>query len=418
MEKRQRRLERENLARDRQKLRDRLEQLKVADPRVLLEIIMARDQRQRENEQGQASPVTYSDHETNTRLEQLRNELIDEARTTLRRYDALLPEVDNSDASASSKRKKLTHADDDASGTDDLVPSRAKNGRTTRVKRTTNRGSPLTTASRLGTASSTAESTSKRASTKQRASTSHIATADTHTPVKRRASTGSQSRTSPHPFRTSDGQVRAEHTYANIHARTSGGRFAPKTALGSTGPSGSTSRINTKSGGMKRRNTQSATPSPGQASTTSQATPSSQQQPQPPVKRPRGRPRIHPRPPPKGEEEDEERKRRLKVILKRGPAGADSSSSNTSSPQNTPTAARIQRSSNLANDQISATTVKEEDANQSIALESEDEEPPQPVAHAALSLEEAQALFAQAMEDGDEDEDAKDAAAAAAAVAP
>lgn len=492
-----------------------------------MDIVTVREQRQREQSEqatssaaasnpkhhaleGAAGSASSSSSQSNTaRMEQLRRDLIEEANVMMQRYDALLCESDAAEASLLGKRKKTaTYIDDGASAStaddSDAVPSgsgaRSLSGRgvSLRVKRSTNRGSPVPTSSaakqqqqqqRSGLRASASTGSiidtgpAKKPNTKHR----YLSTASSpgegpgpgrrraqaSTP-SRRASTGSGSVRSPsQPFSTTDGPVRAEHTYANIHARTSGGRFAPKKALAKldskSGPpsAGSKSRINTKSGNTKGKGRVSHTASTSVDAVSPSPLPPPQQAPAPAPtppsagKRRPGRPRkasieairdaqaahrtvssasaassispssrSHQRNTSKdfdncgnaGENEDEPR-RRLKLVLRRGGGGSSGGGTGTGADEGS-----NERSPMPAALDTPVRGMKQQEGTAVERMEVDgDEEDTKPATSAALTVEEAQALFAQAMADGgssedgidaDMDEDARDAAAAAAAIVP
>ncbi|KAJ1038325.1 hypothetical protein NDA10_002664 [Ustilago hordei] len=92
-EKRQRKAEVDRLSRDRQKLLSRIEQLKIAEARMLQPIVVARDQVRAEAAASNAD----KDHQPEAplkplheRIEDVRKELLADAYETLKRYDLLL----------------------------------------------------------------------------------------------------------------------------------------------------------------------------------------------------------------------------------------------------------------------------------------------------------------------------------------
>lgn len=213
LEKKQRRLEKERLIRDRQKLRERIEQLRTVDPRMLVPIIAARERQRQDatastSEQSASGPSLRgaeaamglgkqhmsAEASANLRkVERLRNELIAEATETLLRYDALLTETP---AVVPNDKRKAVDLSADA-GDATLSDEQPRQPSSTR-------GRLHVTLGRNRTSSrSDAPSTS------------------------RVVSTGSPS------HRREDGSGKMEVT--RIHARTSGGKFAPKTAIGSPG---------------------------------------------------------------------------------------------------------------------------------------------------------------------------------------
>ncbi|PWN21376.1 hypothetical protein BCV69DRAFT_311889 [Microstroma glucosiphilum] len=213
LEKKQRRLEKERLVRDRQKLRERIEQLRTVDPRMLVPIIAAREKQRQTGTAATDDPTSSSsslrgaeaamglgkqhmsaEASANLRkVERLRKELIAEATETLLRYDALLTETPS--VVPNEKRKAVDQPADNMDGSASDEQSRQPSS---------TRGRLHVTLGRNRTASRTdAPSTSRPVST---SSPSH---------------------------RREDGSGKVEVT--RIHARTSGGKFAPKTAIGSPG---------------------------------------------------------------------------------------------------------------------------------------------------------------------------------------
>lgn len=213
LEKKQRRLEKERLVRDRQKLRERIEQLRTVDPRMLVPIIAAREQ-QRQNASastGDPAPSGPSlrgaeaamglgkqhisaEASANLRkVERLRKELIAEATETLLRYDALLTETPSLVAGEKRKAVDLPAETNDGS----LSEEQPRHPSSTRGRLHVTLGRNRT--SSRGDAPSTSR------------------TVSTSLPSHRRE----------------DGSGKVEVT--RIHARTSGGKFAPKTAIGTPG---------------------------------------------------------------------------------------------------------------------------------------------------------------------------------------
>lgn len=87
-EKRQRKAEVDHLARDRAKVVHRIEQLRAVEARMLQPILVARSQARRSaHPEPSAKGTAKSTHEE---LEEIRSQLLTEARDTLRRYDFLL----------------------------------------------------------------------------------------------------------------------------------------------------------------------------------------------------------------------------------------------------------------------------------------------------------------------------------------
>ncbi|ETS60316.1 hypothetical protein PaG_05510 [Moesziomyces aphidis] len=97
-EKKQRKAEVDRLARDRQKLLARIDQIKNADARMLQPIVIARDQVRAEasaetqEHKHNSSPSRKPLHD---RVEDLRRELLADAHDTLKRYDLLLSTTDH-----------------------------------------------------------------------------------------------------------------------------------------------------------------------------------------------------------------------------------------------------------------------------------------------------------------------------------
>ena len=377
LEKKQRRLEKERLVRDRQKLKERIDQLRVADARLLMPILTAREQHQRESVgDGHASAETASPRgaeasfglgktnlsadatQTLGKLELLRTELLQEAHETLKRYDALLTPND----SATPAFARRVH--DDGEGVQKPTRSISLSGAFANRKPGTNR-SQLSPSVGAGAPSSSV----KRANSRKRKSGSPSDASS------KRLSLLSESPKEPLPFKPEDGSVRAENTYANIHARTSGGRFAPKAAL--SGKPGSTSKINTK-GRWKAEGQEK--PKRRRSSTSASTSKAGGKEAAGSISKSAGTDGTM----------GDGKPRRVKIILnKRGRGGLGESSGSTSS------------SSSL-------NTPGVEQASGGDAQEAEVEVEMDPVlparaARAALTLEEAQALLAQAMEDDDED---------------
>jgi hypothetical protein len=264
LEKRQRRLEKERLIKDRQKLRDRIEHLKTADARLLLPIIMAREQSKAEAastepgahspaaEPGSSTPRGTSPHSaessssSSAKLEQLRSELLAEAHETLARYDALLP-AEPSLSGASELRKRLHH-DEDSDSDGALSPSgRASTSTAGRRRGTPAAASPLGSASAaptpaapvigqrrlrlsLGPPRTPASSDGAQSSSEPRRRSAFVPAVESPKPQRRLAVPAG----SPGSPETVHVECRAENP--NIHARTSGGRFAPKSAIGTVVP--------------------------------------------------------------------------------------------------------------------------------------------------------------------------------------
>lgn len=220
LEKKQRRLEKERLIRDRAKLKERIEQLKTADPRMLVPIFAARESH-RASTPGASSlrgaeatlglgkqNLSAEANATLQKIENLRKELVAEASDTLLRYDALLAEAPP--ASIQQKKRKLEAEDVD-------VPSPSPRGR------------QAARHSALAGQDVTPRTPHTPASSRMPASDSSPAEPRGR---RRRSSALRQS------DEVGSGQmsVVAEHQHHNIHARTSGGRFAPKSALANASP--------------------------------------------------------------------------------------------------------------------------------------------------------------------------------------
>ncbi|EPQ30575.1 uncharacterized protein PFL1_02099 [Pseudozyma flocculosa PF-1] len=281
VEKRQRKLELERLVKDRNKLKDRIDQLKAADARLLMPILTARDQ---QRAAAGASGGSVGDAGTGSRA--LRKELLDEARETLSRYDLLLP---SSRSNADRKRKAAL---DEASGQEDSDASTpARHGRNAsgsgkayhRSGGLAKGGSPVpSTPDQTRKLAGTSASGSRASAIRRHSSGDPAASAEAkgasgrsmrirlkrpqldaspasdeeHSPrrtsvvnLRVSRSGAGASPTAPESPSTPSGapkEVRPEHVFANIHARTMGGRFAPKKALGE-GATGSTSTRGTKS---------------------------------------------------------------------------------------------------------------------------------------------------------------------------
>ncbi|PWN35882.1 uncharacterized protein FA14DRAFT_160861 [Meira miltonrushii] len=444
-EKRLRRWEKENLRKDRQKIVDRIDRLKAADSRILAPILSAREDRQRlasgtnaEKSNGDADSVVDAESsEYQNKLEHLREELIEEHRVLLQRYDALLtvPTEEVPSEKVIGKRKKI-HDDDGhysaAEEADAMDKPSAK--RSISVSGAYGRKTNAHGDSHSGASNASIKPSNLRASS----STSSLPDATGKKPNTKYLSRDSKAKKEeriPKPFTESDGKVRAEHTYANIHARTSGGRFAPKNALGAGtggGPVGSTSKINSKMGRVKtgqqarkpstsRKASTAAKKEPKEANadtsiaTSANSTPSRSS-------RPRGRPPKSPVLVSEGitgagasetnSPADTSRTRKVKLILRKGGSNdANTTSSTSSTPQRRGAGSNIKQESSTI------------DADGDEIMESDGEmdsifPTASTPARAALTIEEAQALLAKAMADGDEDDDQdeKDAADAAASI--
>ncbi|CAO1613983.1 unnamed protein product [Jaminaea pallidilutea] len=209
LEKKQRRMEKERLLRDRQRLKDRIEQLKTADPRMLMPIFAARERhvspsagaslRGAEASMGLGKQNISAEANANLqKIEQLRKDLIIESTESLARYDALL-----------------------ALGP---VPPA--------IHKTEEGGNSLSTNTASDSASTSGERPSGSSSSlkpviRRRPRPSFEASPET--PARPRAP--SSPTMAPAGSPDEDGQIKAEFQYRNIHARTSGGRFAPKAAI-------------------------------------------------------------------------------------------------------------------------------------------------------------------------------------------
>ncbi|CEH18364.1 hypothetical protein CBOM_04772 [Ceraceosorus bombacis] len=312
LEKRQRRLEKEALIRDRQKLKERIDQLRSADARLLMPILHARE---RHTESRAPTPPvegstvktsanvglsegSSSATDTSSKLEHLRAELLGEALETLARYDTLLPELVTTAARAtppiapaaapmekrSNKRPATEEASASAAEDDESTDSRsaaataaalqyAKNKARTaaataaRQRKARERREaaareaaglpPLhpTDAASSSTASSATSSARVIKSTLKRLPSAASAATRPTISLSRRKSAPETS-TAASRARTSQALARsvsavrqnraslpslkkpavyAVKNHFNIHARTSGGRFAPKSALSGAG---------------------------------------------------------------------------------------------------------------------------------------------------------------------------------------
>lgn len=368
VEKKQRRLEKEGLVRDRQKLKERIDQLRVADARLLVPILTARELHQKQTEgehdsislaaaatsPGEGEVGAKLHHlgvdatQTMAKLELLRTELLEEAHETLKRYDALLTPTEPTIPVNSMKRKANEGGVDEAGHKP--VRSISLSG---------------AFATKHGQGAQRSASTSKV----KKSSGKGAANSPAGTRAKRLSLVGTVPK-EPQPFKPEDGTVRAENTYANIHARTSGGRFAPKSML--TGAAGSTSKINTKG----KTKSEEGKPKPKRARSSAGSNKAA-------------RTKITPNSLIESVTNDSKPKR-VKIILnKRQKDGlgleADSSSSTLAMDQST----------------MKEDEEEEEDADADVDTYTT----PQRAARAALTLEEAQALLAKAMEDDDDEEE-------------
>lgn len=384
------------MVRDRQKLKERIDQLRVADARLLAPILNAREQQQKQsdgldtqvnaNAQSQtASPMgvdissthSHSASKSNTaydasqniaKLESLRAELLEEANDTLKRYDVLLAApIDSTIPPHTGKRKFGDNGGDDG---------HAEGSKPTRSISVSGAFATKGSASKSNSSSQHGGKRSAPASTLTKEKKARKRSSQSPLDVKtKRLSAGATLPVSPTPFKPEDGTVRAENTYANIHARTSGGRFAPKSALSGTG--GSTSKINTKG----KWKAEGKIKPPKKVKSPSRANSRSV-----PVSTTTG---IKASPPSAAAIDG--KPKRVKIILnkrKRANLADESASSSTS----------------LSSIVDSATIV---DLDEGLD-EMEVDMTPQRAARAALTLEEAQALLAKAMEDDDDDDDDND----------
>lgn len=447
-EKRLRRWEKDNLRKDRQKIVDRIDRLKAADSRILAPILSAREDRQRlasgnngsESSNGEPGLVIDTDsNEYQSKLEHLREELIEEHRVLLQRYDALLtvPTDEVPSEKVIGKRKKV-HDDDghySAAEEADLFDKPSAK-RSISVSGAFARKSSAHGDSHAGASNAAIKPSNLRASS----STSSLPDSGTKKPNTKyigrdlKAKKVNMEDRIPKPFTEADGKVRAEHTYANIHARTSGGRFAPKNALAAGtngGPIGSTSKINSKMGRVKSGQQGKKSSTSRKASTvkkepkevnaetsivtSANSTPSRSN-------RPRGRPPKSPVLVSEGNAgasasdpnspAGTSRTRRVKLILRKGGSNdANTGSSASSTPQRRGTGSDIKQESSMID--LDGDEIMESDGEMDSILPTASTP-----ARAALTIEEAQALLAKAMADGDDDDDddQKDAADAAASI--
>ncbi|PWN39849.1 hypothetical protein IE81DRAFT_368748 [Ceraceosorus guamensis] len=309
LEKRQRRLEKEALIRDRQKLKERIDQLKSADARLLMPILHARERHTESRAPtppGEGSTVKTSANvglsegsssaaDTSSKLEHLRAELLGEALETLARYDALLPELVTTAARAtppiaptatpmekrSNKRPATEEASASAAEDDESTDSRSAAATAAAVQYAKNKArTAAATAARQRKArerreaaareaaglpplpptdvasSSTATSSARviKSTLKRLPSAASAATRPTISLSRRKSApetstAASRARTSQALARSVSAvrqnraslpslkkpAVYAVKNHFNIHARTSGGRFAPKSALTGAG---------------------------------------------------------------------------------------------------------------------------------------------------------------------------------------
>lgn len=262
LEKKQRKLEKEGLVRDRAKVERRVKELRDADPRSLMWLLEAREKQR----QGDAAPVPASDTSAvegtaaqgkvedagalMAKLERVRAELLEEANELLKRYDALLPNVNENPVPGRGEKRRRVQGEE-GSGADDSDHGRpAHTGRKSLVslgkrpeKHDQGPVSKVKSASASAQVRRSVSASSPSTSGPDRANLPH--SRYLHPPASpvtgaekgkaiakkgRSPSAGSSPKIRQH-FKPEDGRVRAETTYANIHARTSGGRFAPKSAL-------------------------------------------------------------------------------------------------------------------------------------------------------------------------------------------
>lgn len=350
------------MVRDRQKLKERIDQLRVADARLLVPILTARELHQKqtegenvsitvaapaaspgEGEIGGTKPSLGIDAvQSMAKLELLRTELLEEAHETLKRYDALLtptePTVPNL-----MKRKASEGGADEA----DHKPVRS-----------ISLSGAFATKNGQGTQRSASTSKVKKSAKGSTASPAG-------TRAKRLSLVGTVSK-EPQPFKPEDGTVRAENTYANIHARTSGGRFAPKSLL--TGAGGSTSKINTKG----KTKSEEGKPKPKRARSSAGSS--------------KARTKITPNSLIESVSNDNKPKRVKITFNQRKKASLGLEAGNSSSTST-----------------VDPSALKEDEEEEEEDVD--DHTIPQRAARAALTLEEAQALLAKAMEDDDDEED-------------
>ncbi|PWN51998.1 hypothetical protein IE53DRAFT_361131 [Violaceomyces palustris] len=328
LEKKQRRMEKERLVRDRQKLKERIEQLKSVDPRLLMPILTARDQSKASSSsqardplpRGSEAALGLGKNNLSTdaaaslvRLENLRKELLDEAYETLARYDILLPST--SGAPSAEKRRKTTTVADETpqdSGQEDSEPT-VRMGRQIlksvslgSVTRKVTGASPARSSDRSThsrpesgrfASGSTSRSTanSMREASPVRASPRRIVSKRGSSNSLNEPKSGSQPVSTPemkkvavsHLINSSGKKeiVYATPTHHNIHARTSGGRFAPKAAVIGLSPSTPSRPAKAKEPAMKKTPSRSPqrrkrAPAPASISTS---------QPKEPLREPSGR---------------------------------------------------------------------------------------------------------------------------------
>ncbi|UZJ52059.1 hypothetical protein CBS101457_001379 [Exobasidium rhododendri] len=397
LEKKQRRLEKERLVRDRRKLKERIDQLKLADPRLLMPILTAREQQQRHTEGDALTPMldTASPRgaeaayglgkqnmsaeaaQTLSKLELLRTELLEEAHDTLKRYDALLTvPTEAVPPIHATKRKAGENDTDEGKGA-------GKSGRSISLS------GAFANKKIAGGRKSASALQGKAASDLKVKRRNSAAAAKSDSPsASKRLSLAVEGPKSPLPFKPEDGTVRAENTYANIHARTSGGRFAPKSAL--SGEKGSTSKINTKGkvkpeGQVSQKKRSSSKVLNAARARTKESVASASRA----IKS-----MIDTAP------SSDTKPRRVKIVINKkdrgrtgaaGATGASSSSLPSSSTTTTPFG--------------DTNDAKEEDDDGEESTQIVSDSTPQRAARSALTLEEAQALLAKAMEDDDDDDE-------------
>lgn len=226
-EKKQRRMERERLMRNRQKLRDRMDQLRTADPRMLMPIVAVREQNlspaNAAHHRGGEAAMGLGKHHMSAeasanlqKIEKLRKELIAETAESLARYDAVL-NTTPTQIGEKHHNEESTSVPSPASGPRVVdVVAKPKESAFIPVPK---QHRPRTSASTPGQASPQL----RKAKSVEAASppATHGAHLVSSPPI---AGPGvAASSTEP--------DIRPEHQYRNIHARTTGGRFAPRASL-------------------------------------------------------------------------------------------------------------------------------------------------------------------------------------------
>lgn len=208
-------MEKERLVRDRQKIRDRIEQYKMAD---VFQIMALHASRARPSSSVGAPPqggdegssTAPNDHNMSTdAAEMYRAALIEDATERLARYDALLTEVV---PSAQQNGKK-----------EDAEPSTGLAKASSSTRATDHVETPLRRKSQPSSTAVAGERASPRSTPivrirRPRASEPGPSTPSASSPVQAGSPTV--------------GEVKAELSRPNIHARTAGGRFAKKSAIG------------------------------------------------------------------------------------------------------------------------------------------------------------------------------------------